>query len=155
VTTRQQRISSKLQLQHLCAYMCMLGALHSQAVSVKQPPAERLPVPELAERGNAKAWQLHCQWGRQGSSRERGNTSGDQDPMPNQTVIFLSPTFSVSLLGPTPWPTHLPCLSSVNTPSNSTCPHSLQGSQKCSHWDQNSLVPGLTRTCLPILARDS
>jgi hypothetical protein len=53
---------------------------------------------ELAERGNAKACQLHCQWGSQRSSRGRGATSGDQGPMPNQTAFFLYETFSVSLL---------------------------------------------------------
>jgi hypothetical protein len=47
-------------------------ALHGLAASVQQPPAERLPLPELAERGNAKSGQLHCWWGSQGSSGHQG-----------------------------------------------------------------------------------
>jgi hypothetical protein len=43
--------------------MCMLRTLHEPAASVQQPPTERLPMPELAEKGSAKALQLHCQWG--------------------------------------------------------------------------------------------
>jgi hypothetical protein len=46
---------------------------------VQQPPAERLQVPKLAERGNAEAWQLHHQWGSQGSLGHWGKT--DEVPL--------------------------------------------------------------------------
>jgi hypothetical protein len=42
-------------LQYLHIHKCMGGVGHGPAASVQQPLTERLPVPELAKRGNAKA----------------------------------------------------------------------------------------------------
>jgi hypothetical protein len=42
-----------------CSTCVYTRALHGPAASVQQPPSERLPVPELAEKGNAKSQQLH------------------------------------------------------------------------------------------------
>jgi hypothetical protein len=46
--------------------------LHRLAASAQQLLDGRLPVPELAESGSAKAWKLHRQWEGQGGSGHEG-----------------------------------------------------------------------------------
>jgi hypothetical protein len=69
-----------------------------------------------------------------------GTTSGDQGPMPNQTIFFLSeaclPHLTHSLA-------HLSAMSiCLNTLSQLSLPRGLQGSQKCSHRGHISLSQG-------------
>jgi hypothetical protein len=57
----------------VCAAIDTASAVaYTGAAAPFQPPAERLPVSELAERGNAKAWQLHHQWGSQENVGHQG-----------------------------------------------------------------------------------
>jgi hypothetical protein len=136
----------------------MHRALHGTAASVQQLPPERLPVPKLAEIGNADAWQLHHQWRRQVSSGRQGQggwgaTSGDQGPMPNQTALsYLQP--SVSFLWPTLLLTYLPWMFTLATLSKFspmlTLPPYPTGVTETLTPRSYTFVPGL-----PILARDS
>jgi hypothetical protein len=148
--------SIQRRLQHLHIHVRMIGLLHGPAASVQQPPAERLPVPELAEGGNAKSGQFHFQWGSQGSWGHLGQgrwdtTSGDKGHMPNQIA------FSVFFLWPTLLPTYMPCLSILATLSRFSprlnlppCPTGVKETLTLRSY---SRVPGLTRTCLSVLAR--
>jgi hypothetical protein len=55
----------------------MLRTLYEPAASVQQPPAERLPIPELVERGNAKTGnsitseEASGAWGTMGTTQVR------------------------------------------------------------------------------------
>jgi hypothetical protein len=69
------------------------------ADSVQQPLAIRLPVPEMAERGNAKAWQLHCQWGSQGSLGHWGQGS-EMPPLVTKVPCLTKLPSYLHLLSP-------------------------------------------------------
>jgi hypothetical protein len=115
--------------------------------SLCSTPAGRSSVSELAKRRNTKAWQLHRQWEDQEGLRHWGK--GGSLPGSPLGPCVLSPALPCRGALPHGNDSCLPAMPVCTKHPIATllAPVAYRGSQ--------SLVPGLIRTCLPILARES